>query len=119
MWRIRRTTRTTITDSGRQTAGRLSGDTVLVGRGGTLFLVAVFQTDWLVTGEERIGIDPPVAGGVPIRFRLLGPVQVETDDGPVVPGRRQERCLLAILLLECGRLVTMRRLCELLWDDAP
>jgi DNA-binding SARP family transcriptional activator/Tfp pilus assembly protein PilF len=81
--------------------------------------VAVFQTDWPVAGEDRAGSDPPAPGEVPIRFRLLGPVQVETDDGPVVPGRRQERYLLAILLLECGRLVTMRRLCELLWDDAP
>jgi DNA-binding SARP family transcriptional activator/tetratricopeptide (TPR) repeat protein len=80
--------------------------------------VAAFHTKWPVTGDESVDPDPLVPSGAPIRFRLLGPIQVETDNGAMAPGRRQERYLLAILLLECGQLVTMRRLCELLWDGA-
>jgi DNA-binding SARP family transcriptional activator/tetratricopeptide (TPR) repeat protein len=56
----------------------------------------------------------------PVRFRILGPVEIESDDGQVhTLGRRQERCLLAILLLDAGRFVTVDRLCDLLWDDNP
>jgi DNA-binding SARP family transcriptional activator/predicted negative regulator of RcsB-dependent stress response len=55
-----------------------------------------------------------------MRFRVLGPVEIEADDGQVhTLGRRQERCLLAILLLEAGRVVPVDRLCQLLWDDNP
>jgi DNA-binding SARP family transcriptional activator/Tfp pilus assembly protein PilF len=53
-----------------------------------------------------------------VQFRLLGPIEVHADDGSVhgLP-RRQERALLAILLLEAGRTVSIDRLCELLWED--
>jgi len=55
-----------------------------------------------------------------VRFRVLGPVEIETDGGQVVKlNRRQERCLLAILLLEAGRVVPVSRLCDLLWDGNP
>jgi DNA-binding SARP family transcriptional activator/Tfp pilus assembly protein PilF len=55
-----------------------------------------------------------------VLFRLLGPVEVETGDGRLLTlPRRQERCLLAILLLEAGRTVSMDRLCDLLWEDNP
>ncbi len=53
-----------------------------------------------------------------VRFRVLGPVEVHTDDGRVLTlRRRQERCLLAILSLEAGRAVPTDRLCALLWPD--
>ncbi|SNS42273.1 DNA-binding transcriptional activator of the SARP family [Streptosporangium subroseum] len=55
-----------------------------------------------------------------MRFRVLGPVEVHADDGRVLsPVRRQERCLLGILLLEAGRVVSAERLCGLLWQDDP
>jgi DNA-binding SARP family transcriptional activator/tetratricopeptide (TPR) repeat protein len=55
-----------------------------------------------------------------VQFRVLGPVEIHTDDGRrLTLPRRQERCLLAILLLDAGRAVRMDRLCELLWDDNP
>jgi len=55
-----------------------------------------------------------------MRFRVLGPIEIESDDGQIhTLGRRQERCLLAILLLEAGRVVPVDRLCQLLWDDNP
>jgi DNA-binding SARP family transcriptional activator len=47
-------------------------------------------------------------------------VEVESDDGRVhTLARRQERCTLAILLLEAGRVVHVDRLTRLLWDDDP
>ena len=55
-----------------------------------------------------------------MQFRVLGAVEAESSDGRVlVLGRRQERCLLAILLLEAGRVVSTDRLCDLLWEDNP
>ncbi|MFG1811860.1 BTAD domain-containing putative transcriptional regulator [Streptomyces sp. NPDC049040] len=53
-------------------------------------------------------------------FRLLGPFEARHEGERVtLGGRRQERCLLAILLLEAGRVVTTARLIDLLWGDAP
>jgi DNA-binding SARP family transcriptional activator/tetratricopeptide (TPR) repeat protein len=55
-----------------------------------------------------------------VQFRVLGPVEVHIDDGRVLTlPRRHERCLLGVLLLEAGRIVTVSRLCGLLWEDPP
>jgi DNA-binding SARP family transcriptional activator/tetratricopeptide (TPR) repeat protein len=54
-----------------------------------------------------------------MRFLVLGPVSAEVDGQPVDLGRRRERHLLALLLLEAGRPVPATRLVDLLWDDAP
>jgi SARP family transcriptional regulator, regulator of embCAB operon len=56
-----------------------------------------------------------------MRFGLLGPFEARDKGGlPLTIGsRRQERCLLAILLLEPGHVVTTQRLMDLLWDDQP
>jgi DNA-binding SARP family transcriptional activator len=55
-----------------------------------------------------------------VQFRILGPVQVWSDHARVLSlRRRQERCLLAILLLEVGRVVPAGRLSDLLWDNEP
>jgi DNA-binding SARP family transcriptional activator/tetratricopeptide (TPR) repeat protein len=53
-------------------------------------------------------------------FRILGPVEVESDDGGVhTLTRRQERGVLAVLLLNPGRAVPVDRFIGLLWDDHP
>ena len=55
-----------------------------------------------------------------VRFRVLGPVEIDTEgSGAPAPLRRRERSLLAILLLERDRLVPADRLCDLLWDGDP
>ncbi|MEV0719429.1 BTAD domain-containing putative transcriptional regulator [Asanoa sp. NPDC050611] len=55
-----------------------------------------------------------------MEFRLLGPVEVSADGGRVGVGRRHERAVLAILLLEAGRSVPVGRLVELIWSrDQP
>jgi DNA-binding SARP family transcriptional activator len=53
-------------------------------------------------------------------FRVLGPLEVYRDDQRVELGtRRRERCPLGVLLLEPGRLFSVERLVELLWDEEP
>jgi DNA-binding SARP family transcriptional activator/tetratricopeptide (TPR) repeat protein len=55
-----------------------------------------------------------------VRFRVLGPVEIDTEGAGVLGlSRRQERCLLAVLLLEPDRLISVDRLCDLLWDGEP
>jgi DNA-binding SARP family transcriptional activator/tetratricopeptide (TPR) repeat protein len=54
-----------------------------------------------------------------IEFRLLGEVEVERDGVVVDLGRRRERCLLGLLLLEANSAVPVDRLIDLLWDGAP
>jgi DNA-binding SARP family transcriptional activator/Flp pilus assembly protein TadD len=54
-----------------------------------------------------------------MEFRLLGPVEVRSDREPIELGRRRERVILAILLLEVGRPVPVARLVELLFGDNP
>src|SRR5947208_10136569 len=52
-------------------------------------------------------------------FQLLGPFEARYDGAPVDLGRRRERCLLGVLLLDVGRVVPLTRLAALLWDDDP
>lgn len=50
-------------------------------------------------------------------FRILGPVEVWQGDQKFSAGTFKEQCLLAILLLEAGRVVSAQTLAERLWDD--
>ncbi|WP_426404121.1 BTAD domain-containing putative transcriptional regulator [Streptomyces sp. R-07] len=53
-------------------------------------------------------------------FTLLGPFEARHEGRRVRLGsRRQERCLLAVLLLEAGRPVPIDRLADLLWNGTP
>jgi DNA-binding SARP family transcriptional activator len=54
-----------------------------------------------------------------MRYRLLGPLEVEDDDGPVriTPGR--ESSLLALLLVHRGSALASDRIIEELWPDRP
>jgi DNA-binding SARP family transcriptional activator len=53
-----------------------------------------------------------------LRFRILGPLEVEGDRGLIALGGQQQRALLTVLLLEAGRVVATDRLVDLLWGDA-
>jgi DNA-binding SARP family transcriptional activator/tetratricopeptide (TPR) repeat protein len=55
-----------------------------------------------------------------VEFRLLGRLEAEHDGRSVELGRRRERCLLGVLLLEANKPVPVDRLVDLLWDgEAP
>lgn len=54
-----------------------------------------------------------------MEFRLLGTVCVNTMTGPLPLGPAKRRSLLAALLLSANTPVSMARLTDCLWDDAP
>ncbi|GIH03515.1 SARP family transcriptional regulator [Rhizocola hellebori] len=54
-----------------------------------------------------------------MEFELLGPVRIVHNGQEVELRRRQERCLLCILLLENNHLVPDFRLLDLLWQGNP
>jgi DNA-binding SARP family transcriptional activator len=57
---------------------------------------------------------------VTLQFRILGPLEVSDETGPVALGGPKQRGLLAILVLEAGRVVPTDRLIDLLWgEQAP
>jgi DNA-binding SARP family transcriptional activator len=53
------------------------------------------------------------------RFVLLGRIEAHHRDGRLTLGRRRERCLLAVLLLDANRVVSASRLEDLLWNGHP
>jgi YVTN family beta-propeller protein len=55
-----------------------------------------------------------------VEFRILGPLEVVEDDGPLRLGHGKERALLAVLLLRANEVVSTDQLIEDLWrDGAP
>src|SRR5215469_5917382 len=55
----------------------------------------------------------------PLAFHILGPLQVTHADIPVMLGGPRERVLLAALLTEHGRVVSVDELAQALWGDRP
>jgi len=53
-----------------------------------------------------------------IRFSVLGPVRVWRADEELDTGPRQQRLILALLLVRAGKPVDLGELVELLWNDA-
>ena len=55
-----------------------------------------------------------------MRFRVLGPLEIETDDGPIVVSGQRPRALLTALLLQPKKVVSTDRLVDALWgEDLP
>jgi len=55
-----------------------------------------------------------------LEFRILGPLEVSDEAGPIALGGQRQRALLTVLLLEAGRVVPTDRLVDRLWgEDAP
>ena len=53
-------------------------------------------------------------------FRILGPLEVDQETGPVLLGGLKQRAVLALLLLEAGHVVSTDRLVDALWgEEAP
>src|SRR5919106_759064 len=52
-------------------------------------------------------------------FRLLGPLEVAGDDGPLPLGGVKQRSLLAMLLLHANQVVSSARLIDALWGASP
>ncbi|MEA2313804.1 MAG: hypothetical protein QOI03_496, partial [Solirubrobacteraceae bacterium] len=54
-----------------------------------------------------------------IVFRVLGPLEAEVAGRPVALGSAKQRALLAALLLEAGRVVSLPTLEDVLWGSSP
>jgi DNA-binding SARP family transcriptional activator/streptogramin lyase len=54
-----------------------------------------------------------------MEYRILGPLEVVDEGGPVVLGRLKERLVLAVLLLHANEFVSRERLIDELWGAAP
>ena len=52
-------------------------------------------------------------------FRILGPLEARDGDVSVPLGPKKQRALLAVLLLNANRTVSLDRLVEQLWGDEP
>jgi DNA-binding SARP family transcriptional activator len=54
-----------------------------------------------------------------VEFAILGPLEARAGSEPVSLGGPKQRALLAMLLLEAGRVVSSDRLIEALWEGNP
>jgi DNA-binding SARP family transcriptional activator len=52
-------------------------------------------------------------------FSILGPIEVRSDGSEIGVPRRQQRALLALLLLDANRVVRVDQLKESLWAESP
>jgi DNA-binding SARP family transcriptional activator/tetratricopeptide (TPR) repeat protein len=54
-----------------------------------------------------------------LEFRILGPLEVLAEGRPLVLGGLKQRALLALLLIEANRVVSIERLIGVLWEGEP
>src|SRR5919197_6419563 len=57
--------------------------------------------------------------GLMLEFRLLGPLEVVDETGPLLLGGQKQRSLLALLLLDAPRPVSTDRIVDALWGEQP
>ena len=53
------------------------------------------------------------------RFRVFGPLGVDSEDGPVDLGPPKQRAVLVILLLHADEIVPTDRIIDLVWGESP
>jgi DNA-binding SARP family transcriptional activator len=68
------------------------------------------------SGRCRV-FDSPFGGR--LRFSILGPLEIVSDDRFVDIGGPRQRYTLAGLLLDAGRVVSISRLAEAVWETTP
>src|SRR4051812_40153505 len=89
--------------------------------------VSALVVEW---GKPLAGGQGEAAGGVlaadvvvtetgSIEFGILGPLEVSRAGRSVTLGGPRQRAVLALLLLEANRVVSMDRLAEEVWDGHP
>ncbi len=61
--------------------------------------------------------DAAMGGQFAMEIRVLGPIEVVGDAGPINLGGPQQRRILAVLVVDPGQVLTYERLVEVLWPD--
>lgn len=59
------------------------------------------------------------AYGPAMRIRVLGPLEISGENGPVVLGGPKQRAVLANLIVRANQLVPADALIDLVWGDEP
>jgi DNA-binding SARP family transcriptional activator len=54
-----------------------------------------------------------------MQFRVLGPLEVVGDDGPIAISAPKQRALLALLIIHVGQVVSVDRIVDALWGATP
>jgi DNA-binding SARP family transcriptional activator len=54
-----------------------------------------------------------------VEFRILGPLEVVGEDGPLALAAPKQRALLATLLVHAGEVLSVDRLVDALWGEQP
>ena len=54
-----------------------------------------------------------------MEFRILGPLEIAGEHGPITLHRGKEQALLAFMLLNANELLSTERLIDELWDERP
>jgi predicted ATPase/DNA-binding SARP family transcriptional activator len=82
-----------------------------VGKAAFQFFMCAMTGTFAPHGYVEVGL---------MRYALLGPLRVESDDGPIEIGAPKQRALLAMLLLSHRQeAVTADRLVDVLWGEDP
>jgi DNA-binding SARP family transcriptional activator/tetratricopeptide (TPR) repeat protein len=68
--------------------------------------------------DDNADLGAPPRPSSRLEYRMLGRFEVRADGSSVDLGTPKQRAVLAILLLECGRVVPTDRLLELVWGDS-
>src|SRR5262249_3787968 len=78
---------------------------------------------WSRTSATRawrcLATAPACADVRPLELRLLGPIEVGGERGPIELAAPRQRALLALLLLRANVAVGADRLADELWDSSP
>ena len=72
------------------------------------------------TGRLPVGCAAaPSDSGLELVFRILGPLEAASPAGPIRLGGPRQRSVLALLLLDANRVVSIDRLADQLYGEAP
>src|SRR5262245_48112778 len=64
-------------------------------------------------------VTPAMAVVTEMEFRILGPVQILAGGQLFSPGEPRQRAVLAALLVDAGRTISVDTLVDRVWADAP